>query len=54
MPPAAKTTSTKHKFIIDYSRPAADGVFDGADFESFSTIAPSSRVRLGNLETMLR
>ncbi|KAI9572843.1 ribosomal protein L22e [Boletus coccyginus] len=35
MPAAAKTTSTRHKFIIDYSRPAADGVFDGADFEKF-------------------
>ncbi|KAG9314478.1 ribosomal protein L22e [Chiua virens] len=35
MPAALKTSSTKHKFIIDYSRPAADGVFDGADFEKF-------------------
>ncbi|KAH7883710.1 ribosomal protein L22e [Phlebopus sp. FC_14] len=34
MPAAAKST-TKHKFVIDYSRPAADGVFDGADFEKF-------------------
>lgn len=25
----------KHKFVIDYSRPATDGVFDGADFEKF-------------------
>ncbi|KAF8896739.1 ribosomal protein L22e [Gymnopilus junonius] len=25
----------KFKFIIDYSKPAADGVFDGADFEKF-------------------
>ncbi|KIJ68313.1 hypothetical protein HYDPIDRAFT_146240 [Hydnomerulius pinastri MD-312] len=35
MPAAGKTASTKHKFVIDYSRPAADGVFDGADFEKF-------------------
>ncbi|KIJ08662.1 hypothetical protein PAXINDRAFT_102496 [Paxillus involutus ATCC 200175] len=35
MAPSAKTASTKHKFTIDYSRPAADGVFDGADFEKF-------------------
>jgi len=27
--------ASKHKFIIDYSKPAADGVFDGADFEKF-------------------
>lgn len=31
---AGKTTA-KHKFIIDYSKPAADGVFDGAEFEKF-------------------
>ncbi|KAF9456534.1 ribosomal protein L22e [Collybia nuda] len=37
MPKAAsgKTVATKHKFIIDYSKPATDGVFDGADFEKF-------------------
>ncbi|KIK96359.1 hypothetical protein PAXRUDRAFT_826024 [Paxillus rubicundulus Ve08.2h10] len=35
MAPSAKTAATKHKFVIDYSRPAADGVFDGADFEKF-------------------
>ncbi|KAF8844042.1 ribosomal protein L22e [Paxillus ammoniavirescens] len=35
MAPSAKTAATKHKFTIDYSRPAADGVFDGADFEKF-------------------
>jgi len=35
MPAAAKIPSTRYKFIIDYSRPAADGVFDGADFEKF-------------------
>ncbi|KAF7289516.1 60S ribosomal protein [Mycena chlorophos] len=32
--PATKSVS-KHKFIIDYSKPAADGIFDGADFEKF-------------------
>ncbi|KAF8973903.1 ribosomal protein L22e [Flammula alnicola] len=32
---ATKGAATKHKFIIDYSKPAADGVFDGADFEKF-------------------
>ncbi|KAK7050844.1 60S ribosomal protein L22 [Paramarasmius palmivorus] len=32
--PAGKT-APKHKFVIDYSKPAADGVFDGADFEKF-------------------
>ncbi len=31
----SKTPAVKHKFIIDYSKPAADGVFDGADFEKF-------------------
>ncbi|KAG1716544.1 hypothetical protein ID866_596 [Astraeus odoratus] len=37
MPKAAssKVPTTKHKFVIDYSRPAADQVFDGADFEKF-------------------
>jgi len=37
MPKAAtsKTPAVKHKFVIDYSKPAADGVFDGADFEKF-------------------
>ncbi|EGO00836.1 hypothetical protein SERLA73DRAFT_178790 [Serpula lacrymans var. lacrymans S7.3] len=30
-----KTTSSKHKFVIDYSKPASDGVFDGADFEKY-------------------
>ncbi|KAI6007299.1 ribosomal protein L22e [Pisolithus albus] len=33
--PTAKTTATKHKFVIDYSRPAAQDVFDGADFEKY-------------------
>ncbi|KAF9474474.1 ribosomal protein L22e [Pholiota conissans] len=32
---ATKAAATKHKFVIDYSKPAADGVFDGADFEKF-------------------
>ncbi|KAI0348675.1 hypothetical protein BDW22DRAFT_1321022, partial [Trametopsis cervina] len=27
--------ATKHKFVIDYSRPAGDGVFDGAAFEKY-------------------
>ncbi|KAG1783814.1 ribosomal protein L22e [Suillus placidus] len=37
MPKAAggKAPAVKHKFVIDYSRPATDGVFDGADFEKF-------------------
>ncbi|KAI0094611.1 ribosomal protein L22e [Irpex rosettiformis] len=37
MPKAAtgKTAATKHKFTIDYSRPAGDGVFDGAAFEKY-------------------
>lgn len=30
-----KSSATKHKFVIDYSKPASDGVFDGADFEKF-------------------
>jgi len=32
---AGKTSAAKHKFVIDYSKPASDGVFDGADFEKF-------------------
>ncbi|KAI0932373.1 hypothetical protein AcW1_000481 [Taiwanofungus camphoratus] len=36
MPKAASGKSAaKHKFVIDYSRPAGDGVFDGAAFEKF-------------------
>ncbi|TCD67026.1 hypothetical protein EIP91_000646 [Steccherinum ochraceum] len=37
MAPAGKTakTAAKHKFVIDYSRPASDGVFDGAAFEKY-------------------
>ncbi|PPQ89405.1 hypothetical protein CVT25_002223 [Psilocybe cyanescens] len=32
---ASKNAAIKHKFVIDYSKPAADSVFDGADFEKF-------------------
>ncbi|KAI9508798.1 ribosomal protein L22e [Russula earlei] len=32
---ASKTPATKHKFIIDYSRPANDEIFDGAAYEKF-------------------
>ncbi|KAF8991467.1 ribosomal protein L22e [Cyathus striatus] len=32
---ASKGPAVKHKFIIDYSKPASDGVFDGADFEKY-------------------
>jgi large subunit ribosomal protein L22e len=32
---AGKGPATKHKFVIDFSKPASDGVFDGADFEKF-------------------
>ncbi|KAM6498231.1 Ribosomal protein L22e [Amanita muscaria] len=37
MPKAAtgKAAPPKNKFVIDYSKPAADGVFDGADFEKY-------------------
>lgn len=36
MPKAAtKGPAPKHRFVIDYSKPATDGVFDGADFEKF-------------------
>ncbi|KAF8807531.1 ribosomal protein L22e [Phlegmacium glaucopus] len=31
----AKSPAHKHKFVVDYSKPATDGVFDGADFEKF-------------------
>ncbi|KAI0318494.1 ribosomal protein L22e [Amylostereum chailletii] len=34
MAPASKIAA-KHKFVIDYSRPASDGLFDGAAFEKF-------------------
>jgi len=35
--PGSKATSSKpsHKFLIDYSRPANGGVFDGAAYEKF-------------------
>ncbi|KAI0307789.1 ribosomal protein L22e [Multifurca ochricompacta] len=33
--PTSKTPAAKHKFIIDYSRPANDGLFDGAAYEKF-------------------
>jgi large subunit ribosomal protein L22e len=33
--PSGKGPAVKHKFIVDFSKPAADGVFDGADFEKF-------------------
>jgi large subunit ribosomal protein L22e len=32
---SGKTSASKHKFVIDFSRPAGDGVFDGADFEKY-------------------
>ncbi|KAK7463717.1 60S ribosomal protein L22 [Stygiomarasmius scandens] len=32
---AAGKAAAKHKFVIDYSKPASDGVFDGADFEKY-------------------
>ncbi|PCH33518.1 ribosomal protein L22e [Wolfiporia cocos MD-104 SS10] len=37
MPKAAsgKAAAAKHKFVLDYSRPADDGVFDGAAFEKY-------------------
>ena len=30
-----KATSNKHKFVIDFSRPAGDGLFDGEAFDKF-------------------
>ncbi|KAF8481164.1 ribosomal L22e protein family-domain-containing protein [Russula ochroleuca] len=37
MPKAApsKAPTAKHKFVIDYSRPANDEIFDGAAYEKF-------------------
>ncbi|KAF9654248.1 ribosomal protein L22e [Thelephora ganbajun] len=35
MPKATKIPAVKHKFVVDYSRPAGDGVFDGTAFEKF-------------------
>ncbi|KAI0732259.1 ribosomal protein L22e [Fomitopsis betulina] len=32
---SGKAAATKHKFVIDYSKPAGDGVFDGAAFEKY-------------------
>jgi large subunit ribosomal protein L22e len=32
---SGKSATAKHKFVIDYSRPANDEVFDGADFEKY-------------------
>ncbi|KAI0304902.1 ribosomal L22e protein family-domain-containing protein [Russula brevipes] len=33
--PTSKAPAAKHKFTVDYSRPANDGVFDGAAYEKF-------------------
>ncbi|KAH9968980.1 ribosomal protein L22e, partial [Russula dissimulans] len=33
--PASKSPAAKHKFVVDYSRPANDDIFDGAAFEKF-------------------
>ncbi|KAI0287017.1 ribosomal protein L22 [Russula aff. rugulosa BPL654] len=33
--PPSKALAAKHKFIIDYSRPANDEIFDGAAYEKF-------------------
>jgi large subunit ribosomal protein L22e len=30
-----KTAAGKTKFVVDYSKPAADGLFDAAAFEKF-------------------
>ncbi|CCM00898.1 uncharacterized protein FIBRA_02944 [Fibroporia radiculosa] len=35
MPAVGKAAASKHKFVVDYSRPAGDGVFDGAAFEKY-------------------
>ncbi|EIM92643.1 ribosomal protein L22e, partial [Stereum hirsutum FP-91666 SS1] len=32
---ASKVPAAKHKFVVDYSKPASDGLFDGAAFEKF-------------------
>jgi len=32
---SGKVASVKHKFVVDFSRPASDGVFDGSAFEKF-------------------
>ncbi|KAH9985433.1 ribosomal protein L22e [Russula compacta] len=33
--PVSKTPAAKHKFVIDYDRPANDGIFDEGGFEKF-------------------
>ncbi|KAI6136747.1 ribosomal protein L22e [Pisolithus sp. B1] len=35
MPRLPRPPQPKHKFVIDYSRPAAQDVFDGAEFEKY-------------------
>ncbi|KAG9099758.1 hypothetical protein FS749_000429 [Ceratobasidium sp. UAMH 11750] len=35
MAPKQSAAAVKHKFFVDYSRPAGDGVFDPAAFEDF-------------------
>ncbi|KAF8584493.1 ribosomal protein L22e [Ramaria rubella] len=35
MPAKSSTVASKHRFIVDFSKPANDGVFDGAAFEKF-------------------
>jgi len=32
---SGKAANVKHKFVVDFSRPASDGVFDGSAFEKF-------------------
>ncbi|KIJ45645.1 hypothetical protein M422DRAFT_227339 [Sphaerobolus stellatus SS14] len=32
---SAAKSGTKHRFVVDYSKPANDGVFDGPAFEKF-------------------
>jgi hypothetical protein len=43
----AGATSDKQKFIIDYSGPANDNVFDGAAFEKCEHLVLSARPQLG-------
>ncbi|THG93944.1 hypothetical protein EW145_g8251 [Phellinidium pouzarii] len=33
--PSGKTAAAKHRFVVDFSKPADDGVFDGPAFEKF-------------------
>ncbi|KAG8769952.1 hypothetical protein FRC12_004615 [Ceratobasidium sp. 428] len=35
MAPKQSAAGVKHKFFVDYSRPAGDGVFDAAAFEDY-------------------